>query len=189
MYFLLVACAPAPYRRAGSVSDAATVNRVAASSSRVRARRVGAVAAWEGRAYSSSFFSSSGRFPEPLKYHSPSSSIPYTNPPSIPAPCTMVFGFCWMKSGVAACVQSTSEKHHEYRFGADGCNSFADRHDGSADDHPGGLTRRRAASRDRQCAAGSKCSGSTKDECDSTHNSCLTMQSRPARSCARAAVI
>ena len=74
--------------------------------------RVDAVAAWEGRAYSSSFLSSSGRFPEPLKYHSPSSSMPYTNPPSIPAPCTIVFGFCWMKSGVAACVQSISEKHH-----------------------------------------------------------------------------
>ena len=27
----------------------------------------------------------------------------------------------------------------KYRFGADGCNSLADRHDGSADDHPGGL--------------------------------------------------
>ena len=24
----------------------------------------------------------------------------------------LVFGFCWMKSGVAACVQSISEKHH-----------------------------------------------------------------------------
>ena len=70
-----IAGTPAPYRRAGSVSDAATVNRVAAPSSRC-ARASGAVAAWEGRAYSSSFFSSSGRLPEPLKYHSPSSSMP-----------------------------------------------------------------------------------------------------------------
>ena len=45
----MIAYTPAPYRRAGSVSDAATGIRVAASSSRVRARRVGAVAAWEGR--------------------------------------------------------------------------------------------------------------------------------------------
>jgi hypothetical protein len=110
MYFLLgYSLHSGAVRRAGSVSDAATGIRVAASSSRVRAPRVDAVAAWEGRAYSSSFFSSSGRFPEPLKYHSPSSSMPYTNPPSMPAPCTIVFGFCWMKSGVAACVQSTGE--------------------------------------------------------------------------------
>ena len=68
----------------------------------------------------------------------------------------------------------------KYRFGADGCNSFADRHNGSSDDHPGGLTRRRAASSDRQGVAGSKCSGSTKDECDSTHNSCFYEQLRIA---------
>ena len=130
MYFYLgIACTPAPYRRAGSVSDAATGIRVAASSSRVRARRVGAGAALEGRAYSSSFFSSSGRLPEPLKYHSPSSSMPYTNPPSMPAPCTIVFGFCWMKSGVAACVQSISETvTAKYRFGTDGYNGLADGH-------------------------------------------------------------
>ena len=96
----------------------------------------------------------------------------------------MVFGFCWMKSGVAACVQSISETVTAmYRFGTDGYNSLADCHDGSSDHHPGGLTRRRAASSDRQGVAGSKCSGSTKDECDSTHNSCFYEQLRVALVC------
>ncbi len=65
----------------------------------------------------------------------------------------------------------------KYRFGTDSCNGLADRHYRSSDDHPGGLTRGRATSSDRQGVAGSKCSGSTKEECYSTHNSCLTMQS------------
>ena len=38
----------------------------------------------------------------------------------MPAPCTIVFGFCWMKSGVAK-------------------DRLADRHYRSSDDHPGGL--------------------------------------------------
>ena len=53
--YLGIACTPAPYRRAGSVSDAATGIRVAASSSRC-ARASGAVAAWEGASLLLFFF-------------------------------------------------------------------------------------------------------------------------------------
>ena len=104
-----------PGTAARRVSDAARPGFGSRRRHLAARRASGAVAAW-GDEPALFFFSSSGR----VEIHSPSSckrwltspvtrSMPHDfdlwpRPPSMPAPCTMVFGFCWMKSGVAAIV-------------------------------------------------------------------------------------